>query len=294
MFPLLSEAIDNYLNYRDMRLVSKINYEILKNVLSDYCTAKSVKDLTIEKVNFKFLEQFQKYLREERKIPNKQSSISKQFKLLKTVILYSIKSGSRIENPFVNYKIEQGKSKETVLAKDEYQRLRKIKISKTDCASLKLSRDIFVFCCETGLRYSDAMYLSWKHIDLKEKALEKMQVKTTHNVYVPLSPPAIAILISYKNENKDPRGYIFPRIANNVMNRYLKELAALSKINKSVTSQIDRHTFGTFLGTSGVVSAFEIRDLMGHSDISMSQRYVNICKDDLKNTMKRVRENARI
>ena len=293
MFPLLSEAIDNYLNYRELSESSEMVYESFKNVLFDYYRAKGIKELTIEKVDFKFLEQFKKYLREERKIPNKQGSISKQFKLLKTVIRYSIKSGYKIENPFVNYKIEQGKSKETVLAKDEYQRLRKIKISKTDCASLKLSQDIFVFCCETGLRYSDVMDLSWNHIDWNDKMLGKIQVKTNLNVDVPLQPRAICILISYRNSYKDSHGYVFPRIKNNVLNKYLKKLSVLAKINKNITSHVARHTYGTHLGTSGVISAFELRDLMGHSDVSMSQRYVNISKNDLKNAMQRFRKSGK-
>ena len=292
MFPLLSEAINDYLNYRDIRLSSKKVYWSLINVLSDYYKAKNIKELTVEKVNFNFLEQFQKYLREERKIPNKQNSISKQFKLLKAVIRYSIKSGNKIENPLIDYKVEQGKSKDTALTYDEYKRLYSTKVSKMS-TSLKLSRDIFAFCCETGLRYSDAMDLSLEHIDFNRKILKKIQVKTNRNVTVPLSPPAICILISYKNTNKNPHGCIFPRIANNVMNRYLKELTALSKINKHLTSHVARHTFGTLLGTSGVVSAFELRDLMGHSDVSMSQRYVNISEKDLENAMQRVRESRK-
>lgn len=53
---------------------------------------------------------------------------------------------------------------------------------------------------------------------------------------------------------------------------------------------VARHTFGTRLGASGVVSAFTISELMGHSDIGMTQRYIDLSKSDLNNAMERVWE----
>lgn len=51
-----------------------------------------------------------------------------------------------------------------------------------------------------------------------------------------------------------------------------------------------RHTFGTRLGASGIVSAFTICELMGQGDVAMTQRYINLSKCDLDNTMEKVWE----
>lgn len=69
------------------------------------------------------------------------------------------------------------------------------------------------------------------------------------------------------------------------MNRYLKDLAKIAEIEKNLITHVARHTFGSRLGASGKVSAFMICDLMGHKDVGMSQRYVNLSKDDLRKTM---------
>jgi len=286
--PLISEAIDNYVNFKEMKPGSKTNYMITKRVLLDFCQMKYKKEMTIDKIDFEFLERLKKYLREERDIPNQLNTIAKRFKLLKTAVRYSIKSGYKIEDPFVDYPIEHGKSKDIALTVIEYEQLCHTEIPKSACASLRLARDIFVFCCETGLRYSDAMDLSWEHINSKMTAFEKIQIKTTRKVFVPISKRAEVLLKAYKRRYEDAQGHVFPRIDNQVMNRYLKELAILCGTNKNLTTHVARHTFGTRLGATGKVSAFEICDLMGHSDVHMSQKYINLSKDDLMNTMNRV------
>ena len=111
---------------------------------------------------------------------------------------------------------------------------------------MKLTKNIFVFCCETGLRYSDAMDLRWKHVDENMESILKVQVKTERQVFVPISNQAKAIMITYKNRNKDSKGYVFPRIDNQVMNRYLKEIAKMGGIDKNLTTHVARHTSSRF------------------------------------------------
>ena len=132
------------------------------------------------------------------------------------------------------------------------------------------------------------MDLSWEHINEKMSSFEKLQVKTNQSVFVPISNQAKAILIVYRNQYKDAQNHVFPRIDIQVMNRYLKDLAKLAGIDKNLTSHVARHTFGTNLGTSGKISAYMICDLMGHSDIGMSQRYINLSKNELQKAMEAV------
>lgn len=95
-------------------------------------------------------------------------------------------------------------------------------------------------------------------------------------------------MIVYKNQYKDAQNHVFPRIDIQVMNRYLKDLAKIARIDKNLTTHVARHTFGTILGASEKISAFMICDLMGHSDIGMSQRYINLSKRELQKAMESV------
>lgn len=113
-------------------------------------------------------------------------------------------------------------------------------------------------------------------------------------LFVPISNQAKAILIVYKNQYIDSHNHTFPRIDIQVMNRYLKELVRIAGINKNLTSHVARHTFGTRLGASGKVSAFQICELMGHKDVNMSQRYINLSKDDLRKAMASVWEQKKV
>ncbi|WP_446788217.1 tyrosine-type recombinase/integrase [Macellibacteroides fermentans] len=288
-YPTISKAFDDYIKLQKMKPGSQNNHRITKNVLVDFSITKYRKELTIEQIDYKFLLRFVKYLREERAIPNQQNTIAKRLKLLKTVLRFSIRVGKYdIENPFSDYTIEHGKHKEIALSKEEYLNFKRAKLPVSACKSLKLTKYIFTFCCETGLRFSDAMDLSWGHVDDKLSSLEKLQVKTNQPVFVPISNQARAILIVLRKHYKDTQNHVFPRIDIQVMNRYLKDLAKIAGIEKNLTSHVARHTFGTILGASGKMSAFMICEAMGHKDVGMSQRYINLSKDDLRNAMKMV------
>jgi len=46
--------------------------------------------------------------------------------------------------------------------------------------------------------------------------------------------------------------------------------------------------------TYSTASAFAISKAMGHSDIAMTQRYINLSKDDLRKTMTQVWEQTKV
>jgi len=283
--PTISEAFNSYLTNTELKPATVTNYKVTKTIVNDFCRKKYSKTLVVNDIDFNFLEKFRNYLRTERERANNKNTIAKRLKILKTIVLYADNQGYIDKNPFKGYKIEHGKPREVALSTDEYAKMRKVRLPENACNSMRLTMNIFVFCCETGLRYSDAMDLRWEHVDENIKSMSKIQVKTERKVFVPISNQAKAILIMYKNRNKDSKGYVFPRIDNQVMNRYLKEIAKIGGIDKNLTTHVARHTFGSRLGASGIVSAFTICELMGHSDIGMTMRYVNSSKDDLSKSM---------
>jgi len=283
--PTLSEAFDSYVEHNELKFGTKLNYTMTKNIVNDFCKKKYSIGLNVKEVDFDFLEKFKRYLRVERAQPNNKNTIAKRLKNLKTVLFYAQNQGHLDKNPFQGYKIEHGKPREVALSADEYNILRKTRLPQTACDSMKFTRDIFIFCCETGLRYSDVMDLRWEHIDKNISSISKAQVKTERDVFIPVSNQAKALIIAYKNKENKPKGYVFPRINNQIMNRYLKDIAQVAGINKNLTTHVARHTFGTRLGATGFVSSFALSELMGHSDVGMTQRYINLSKNDLTKAM---------
>lgn len=292
-YPTLSEAFDAYISNVELKQSTVVNYETTKSIVVDFCRRKYKRELTVNEIDFSFLEKFKKYLRTERERANCKNTIAKRFKILRSVYFYADNQGYIEKNAFKGYKIEHGKPREVALSEDEYDRMRNVRLPDGACTSMKITKDIFVFCCETGLRYSDAMDLCWEHYNEERNAIMKEQVKTERPVFIPVSNQAKAIMIMYKNRHEDLKGCVFPKIDNQVMNRNLKEIAKIAKINKNVTTHTARHTFGTRLGATGFVSAFAISELMGHSDIGMTQRYINFSNEDMSNTMARVWEHKK-
>lgn len=261
------------------------NYIMTKNVLCDFCIKKYGRESNIDEINHSFLNNFQKFLRTGREKPNNKNTIAKRLKILNTILRFAVDNELLEKNPMQNYKITHGEPREVALTESEYKAFRMSKLPQGVPSTLRLTKYLFIFCCETGLRFSDMQDLKWDNISNDFKSLQKKQIKTSQDVYVPLSSRARAMLIIYRNKYKDSKGYIFPRIDNQVMNRCLKDLAEISGIKKCLTTHVARHTFGTRLGATGMVSAFTISELMGHKDIGMTQRYINLSKTDLNNTM---------
>lgn len=100
-----------------------------------------------------------------------------------------------------------------------------------DTAAIEKTRDIFCFCCFTSLRYSDANNLKWSNINNNKITITT--IKTNDTITIELNKFALSILERYKKE--DYNGYVFPRMTNQRMNIYVKELAELCEINQHVT-----------------------------------------------------------
>ena len=92
-------------------------------------------------------------------------------------------------------------------------------------------RDVFVFCCFTGLRHSDVFNL--RRSDVKEDHIEVTTVKTADTLVIDLNNVAKSILDKYKNETF-PGNKALPVISNQKMNDYLKELCQLAGFDEEI------------------------------------------------------------
>lgn len=101
--------------------------------------------------------------------------------------------------------------------------------------SLAPVRDVFCFCCFTGLRYSDVARL--KKSDVKRDAstpyISIVTKKTSDRLHIELNGYALSILNLYKNVGL-PNDKALPVLSNVKMNEHLHEAAEVAEINEPV------------------------------------------------------------
>lgn len=97
---------------------------------------------------------------------------------------------------------------------------------------LKRTRDIFIFQCLTGLRFSDIYNL--KAADISGGSILVNTIKTGEAVDIELNDTTRAILDKYQDHQK-ATGQAFPVVQNAVYNRYLKELARMAGLDEKIT-----------------------------------------------------------
>jgi len=114
-----------------------------------------------------------------------------------------------------------GNSKEIIyLSQDEIKQLQEYQFKPNEEA-LERVRDVFLFCCFTGLRYSDVVKL--KRSDIKNGFIKVVTQKTVDGLIIELNKHSKAILDKYKDV-KFPNDKALPVISNEKMNEHLKRL----------------------------------------------------------------------
>ena len=167
---------------------------------------------------------------------------------------------------------------------------------------LERVRDVFLFCCFTGLRYSDVHNL--KKSDIRDGYIEITTVKTAERLIIELNNHSKAILDKYKGVEFEGHKAL-PVISNQKMNDYLKELGELAEINEPVSetyykgsSRIDTITpkyalLGTHAGRRTFICnalalgipAQVVMKWTGHSDYKAMKPYIDIADDVKANAM---------
>lgn len=214
------ESINSQWNYRTLQKM-----KTQKKVLEEFDH-----DISFEKFNEQYLSNYQRYL--ERK-NHKNSTISKELAALKWFLKWAMKKGYTKSGEFEKFKpkIKNVQKKIIFLNKSELKKFTEYEIP-TDKNYLEKIRDVFLFQCFTGLRYSDVFNL--KRSDVKDGYLEITTLKTADNLIIELNSYSRKLLNKYIDVEFE-HNKALPVISNQKMNDYLKELAELAEIDELVT-----------------------------------------------------------
>lgn len=280
------ESINSQWNYRT---IQKMNTQ--KKVLEDFDC-----EMSFEKFNEEYFSDYQRYL--ERK-KHKNSTVAKEIAALKWFLKWAKK---KVYNKSVDFelfkpKIKNIQKKIIFLNQSELRKIREYEIPKEKIFLEKI-RDIFLFQCFTGLRYSDVFNL--KKSDVKESYIEITTLKTSDNLVIELNSHSKEILEKYRNEDFIGNKAL-PVISNQKMNDYLKELAELAEIDELVTqsyyrgnnrieevfpkyallsTHAGRRTFVCNALSLGIPPQVVMK-WTGHSDYKAMKPYIDIA-DDIK------------
>lgn len=255
---------------KDYQNTTLIKFNYLANSIQDFLKAEfKINDIPLKKLNRVFIDDLELYLRAQRGM--KTVSINKIIQMLKSIVRYSLERGWIEKDPFLGHK---SKSVQTEILYLTHEQVIKLETSILSQERLNRVKELFLFSIYTGLHYADAMSLTTsnlvKGIDGK-LWIDYVRGKTGKRIQIPLLNKAQALLAKFEREGLK-NAYILPRITNQKVNSYLKEIGDILNIDVPLTHKIARKTFGSILLYHSVPIKV-VSELMGHSSSLITERH---------------------
>ncbi|MCR8668694.1 site-specific integrase [Aestuariibaculum sp. M13] len=272
------------------------HYKVTQGYLKKYLDIKlATTDVKLGELSYGFIVDFEYFIKsyqpEDHQRKMSHNTAMKHLQRLRKMVTMAYHMEWIDKDPFVRFKTSFENRRREYLSETELMSLEKFN-SKVD--RLNLVRDLFLFSCYTGISFIDIHDLTPEQImlgiDGNDWVISERQ-KTSTSIRVPLLPKAKALVEKYKEH---PRvvcsGGVFPKISNQKVNSYLKEIADLCKINKNLTFHIARHTFATTITLSNGVPIETVSKLLGHTKIATTQIYARVLDQKVSEDMGKLKE----
>ena len=247
-----------------------------------------VNDIKLKTLKSTFLEHYEYYLKTEKNL--KQSTLNKVIQRFRSAIKYAISEDYLDKDPFMLYKAKRVK-KEVVFLSSEQLKILEDKTFKIE--RIQKVKDMFVFCCYTGLGFTEMKHLKKKDISKEfdgELWINVKRSKTKRSYKVPLLPKAQEIMNRYK---ADDEAYVFANISNANFNAYLKEIADLCNIDINLTHHIARKTFASTVLLYNNVPIEVVSKLLGHAKIQTTQdSYGKVVEKQISMAIKKLKKQV--
>jgi site-specific recombinase XerD len=263
-----------------------------KHLESYIQTTYKKNDILLRDIDHQFIVRYETYLRTNGCVNN---TTVKYIKNFGKIIRYALNNDWIRLNPFRNIKYRLEEVDKPYLALEE---LNAVIVKDIKIARLSQVRDIFVFCCFTGLAFVDVKSLCAKDFEKGVDGgmwLKKQRHKSKQWQHVPLLPPAKVILNKYQfNPDCLSKGIMLPVLTNQKMNAYLKEVADICGIDKNLTTHCARHTFATTVTLANNISMESVSKMLGHSSLAMTKKYARILDTTISKEMNQLAEKLQI
>ena len=285
-------------------------YVGLCNKLDAFRRKMRMHDITMDDLTVEFLTRFNNFLHKLKntKSPDKllhPNTIEVQLNIFKTLVKRAINLGymSADKNPFLKFTYKGVPTMKEKLDMPEVQRIIDLKLEEGTLTWHVRNYFLFSFYC-AGIRAADFIQLRWRNIT-SEGRLNYTMDKNGKFRDIVLVPQAVEILKHYFKADAKPDEYIFPLMKNDapyakyvtpadkktmtvemrnslyaaissknaVINKYLKKIAELAGITKTLTFHISRHSFAKIAKETGMDNA-AVKQLLAHSNMATTERYM--------------------
>ena len=268
-------------------------YKAAYKHVSDYIGHKyQRKDIPVRSVDHKFITGLEFYLKSKKNCEH--NTAIKYVVNFKKIIRIAYANEWIARDPFFHWKASWKTKEKQYLTQTELDTL---KNKKSFLPRLELVRDIFVFCCYTGLAYSDVKQLHFENIVIGingDRWIKMVRKKTKAMSSIPLLPTAEQIIEKYSQHPYvlDGKG-VLPVLTNQKSNAYLKEIADVCGVNKNLTTHLARHTFATTVTLSNGVSIATVSKMLGHRSLKTTQIYAKVLDSKIADEMERLKEKMK-
>ncbi len=247
-------------------------------------------DISLNDMDSKFVRDFEYWLKTF--IGCQNNSALKHLKNLKKVTRIALENEWMRKDPFAGIHFKRDEVEVEFLSREELDVLTSKEFT---IKRLEQVRDIFAFCCYTGMAFADVQQLSKEHFVNDGKGnlwIRKARQKTKQMCNIPVITPARKLIEKYAtNAECIAKNVIFPVSSNQKMNAYLKEIATICGIEKRLTTHVARHTAATIVFLANEVSMENVSKILGHSNIRMTQHYAKVLDSSILRDMNNVEKS---
>lgn len=200
---------------------------------------------------------------------------------LKTICRLAYREGLADVLLFDKAKISKGdKRLPKALDKEALEKLKALNFEYLE-EEMETARDVFLFACYTGAAYCDLMELDKSHLVRDDEGslwLKFNRQKTGVLCRIKLLPEAVRLIVKYRS---DERETLLPYMKYKNYQVYLKALRLRAGISFPFTTHTARHTFATLITLEQGVPIETVSKMLGHSNVSMTERYAKVTPQKL-------------
>jgi len=270
-------------------------YEYNKKLLFEFQTHRK-KKIHFNQINKSFYNSFINYCVKEKE--HSANTLRRNVGLFKTFLYWCIENGHTYKTDFQKFVTpKEQTTDEIALTLEQVEEVFEFDFSKKP--KLERVRDLFVFGCATGMRYSNYSKVGKKDI-INDFIKVRDQKNTDKALEIPLNDFSNYILKKYD--------YNLPKLSNQKFNEYIKEVFKAMKYNenikktiklgndiieqidpmyKRISSHTARRSFITIMKNKKIPDKI-IMSYTGHKSIEVFNKYYKPNEDDKKDFMKTV------
>lgn len=284
------------------------NYNATKLHLQDFERIKKYK-INFETITLDFFDSYTSFLNrgyttlrdgKNKMVKSKPNTIAKDIRNLKAFMNKAVSFGytNNLAYKHDNFSFGEEEIDAVYIKENEIEKIFRFKLNNDKLENVK---DLFVFGCLVGLRFSDYSNVKPENI-IEEGSDLFIKIKTKkagETVYIPCHPIVLEIFKKYKsNPNKLPKS-----ISVQKFNQYIKEVCMLAGLTetKRLTTQPDKplyecvssHTARRSFATNLFLEGFppkEIMKITGHKTEESFNKYIRLTKLD---TAKRLSQHMK-